>query len=125
MQKVLENIEDDNLRATIVWMPILRSDNRKAAEKRVGEFSDKRLTYFWDGDRLTGKLWKRVLEIKGVAWDVYFLYGALAKWKDDAPPKPDFWMHQLRVKKAHHLNREKFEVKTKELLKKEVKSQSG
>ena len=116
MHKVLENIEDDNLRATIVWLPMLGSDNRQAAEKRVSEFSDKRLTYFWDGDRLTGKLWKKVLEIKGIAWDVYFLYGAEAKWKDDAPPKPDFWMHQIRVKNVPHLNQEEFESKTKQLL---------
>ena len=31
---------------------------------------------------------------KKFAWDVYFVFGAKAKW-GDAPPKPDFWMHQL------------------------------
>jgi hypothetical protein len=29
-----------------------------------------------------------------VAWDIFLLYGAGILW-DDAPPVPDFWMHQL------------------------------
>ncbi len=30
-----------------------------------------------------------------VAWDIYLFYGLAAKWTA-APPKPEFWMHQLR-----------------------------
>jgi len=116
MQKVLKNISDDRLRAYIIWLPILESDDRTAAEKRSGEFADKRLTYFWDDDRLTGKVWQRVLDIGGIAWDVYFLYGADAQWEKE-PTVPDFWMHQLgSVRNAPRLNASEFELKVKELL---------
>lgn len=37
----------------------------------------------------------RSLGLKGDAWDIYFVYGPQARWEDGAPPKPDFWMHQL------------------------------
>jgi hypothetical protein len=29
-----------------------------------------------------------------VAWDIYLFYGTSTKWTE-APPIPDFWMHQL------------------------------
>jgi copper chaperone CopZ len=117
MQKVLKNISDDRLRAYIIWLPILWSDNRASAEKRAGEFADHRVTYFWDGDRLTGKAWQRALGLSGVAWDVYFVYGAAARWEKE-PTVPDFWMHQLSVaeNKAPFLNEPEFEVKVKGLL---------
>ncbi len=35
------------------------------------------------------------LGLSGDAWDIYFLYGPHALWENTAPPKPDFWMHQL------------------------------
>ena len=30
-----------------------------------------------------------------MAWDIYLFYGLAAKWTA-VPPKPEFWMHQLR-----------------------------
>jgi len=122
MQKVLKNISDEQLRAYIIWLPILPNDDRAAAEKRSSEFADPRLTYFWDGHRLTGRVWQRVLDLSGIAWDIYFLYGAEARWESE-PTIPDFWMHQLSVaaEKALFLNEPDFELKVKELLDK-VKS---
>jgi copper chaperone len=121
MQKVLKNISDDQLRAYIIWLPILSGDNRSAAEKRSGEFADHRVTYFWDSDRVTGKAWQQALGLSGIAWDVYFLYGAQTRW-DTEPTLPDFWMHQLSVaeNKAPFLNEPDFEVKVKELLSKVI-----
>ncbi len=118
MQMVLKNVSDDRLRAYIVWLPMLDSDIRAAAEERSGEFSDERLTYFWDGERLAGKLWQRVLDFPGIAWDVYFLYGPEAKWEND-PPVPDFWMLSPIASKgwkAAPLNQPEFEAKARELL---------
>lgn len=119
MQTVLKNISDERLRASIVWLPILASDNRASAEQRSGEFADQRVTYFWDGDRLTGQAWQRALGLSGLAWDIYFLYGGQARW-DTEPPIPDFWMHQLRAadNKAPFLNEPAFEVRVKEQLSK-------
>jgi copper chaperone CopZ len=117
MQTVLKNVTDDRLRAYIIWLPMLKSDDRASAEKRSGEFADKRLSYFWDGEQITGKVWQRVLDIPRVAWDVYFIYGAEARWPKE-PTVPDFWMHQLSgaEKKAPFLNQSEFELKVKEWL---------
>ncbi|MBI4484247.1 MAG: hypothetical protein HY652_15335 [Acidobacteria bacterium] len=116
MQEVLNNIPDGRLRAYIIWLPAIQSDDRASAEERSAEFADPRLTYFWDGGRLTGKLWQRALDIPRFAWDVYFLYGAEAHWEKE-PAVPDFWMHQLDgVTTAPLLNQPEFELKVKELL---------
>lgn len=117
MQKVLRNNSDDRLRAYIVWLPILWGDNRASAEARSGEFADPRVTYFWDGNHLTGKAWQRTLNLSGIVWDVYFLYNGEARWGTE-PTAPDFWMHQLSVadNKAPFLNEPDFEAKVKELL---------
>lgn len=117
MQQVLKNVSDDRLAAYIVWLPILAGDNREAAEARTGEFAEKRLSYFWDGDKLTGKIWQQKLGLNGIAWDVYFLYGSEARW-EDAPSLPDFWMHQISAAKgkAPLWDEKDFEMKAREML---------
>lgn len=116
MQKVLNNISDNRIRAYIVWLPILTGDDRASAAKRSNEFDDERVTYLWDGGRLSGKLWQNLLGIGVIAWDVYFLYGADAQWDEEATV-PDFWMHQLGgMTKAPVLDEQEFELKAKELL---------
>lgn len=57
--------------------------------------ADARAVHFWDGNGLTLKAYQTVLGLPGDAWDVYMLYGPDARWDDELPPKPDFWMHQL------------------------------
>jgi len=119
MQKVMQDVPDDRVRVYIVWEPMLMTDDRVGAERRFAEFSDKRLSCFWDGNRLTGDLWQHVLGLETVAWDVYFLYGPNAEWKKQ-PPKPMFWMHQLGKKGtdkgAPLLDEGAFESKVKDAL---------
>jgi copper chaperone CopZ len=117
MQAVLKNVSDERLRAYVIWEPMLTSDDRAAAVERSGEFTDPRVTYFWDGDQLTGKAWQRVLGTSRLAWDVYFLYGAQTRW-DAEPTVPEFWMHQLggAEDKAPFLDASRFEAKVKELV---------
>lgn len=116
MQKVLKEIPDERLRAYIVWLPMFPGDSRKWAQTRADEFSDKRLSYYWDGEKLSGKEWQKLLGTKREAWDVYLLYGAASQW-DKEPATPDFWMHQLGgVTHAPTLDEEAFETKVKELL---------
>lgn len=38
---------------------------------------------------------RRVLKLKGRAWDVYLLYAPGVVWSTDEAPAPTFWMHQL------------------------------
>jgi len=119
MQTVLKNIVDERLKAYIIWLPVLPSDNRNWAVKRTKEFSDSRVRYFWDGEKLTGLTWKRVLELEGpLSWDTYFLYDHQAHWAEH-PTMPDFWMHQLSYEKNRQdvfLDVPTFERKTRELL---------
>ncbi|MDQ3667393.1 MAG: hypothetical protein M3410_12605 [Acidobacteriota bacterium] len=116
MQNVLKEIPDNRLRAYIVWLPMFPSDSRGWAQTRSDEFKDERLSYYWDGGKVTGEEWAKTLGINRTAWDVYFLYGSESKW-EGATPAPSFWMHQLGgVTKAPHLNKEEFKNKVKELL---------
>lgn len=116
MQSVLKNVPDDRLRAYIVWLPMFPGDSRSWAQTRSNEFSDPRVSYYWDGGRVTGDDWGKALGIDRTAWDVYFLYGANEKWSDGTPT-PAFWMHQLGgITKAPMLNKNDFEAKVKELL---------
>jgi len=90
MQTVLQDIPNQQLKAYIIWLPVLPSDNRNWAVKRTIEFSDSRVRYFWDGEKLTGQIWKRVLELEGpLSWDTYFLYDHKAHWAEQ-PTMPDF-----------------------------------
>ncbi len=77
-------------------MPIRPADGRHAALERSGEFANERITYLWDGEFAAARSWQKTLGLPGVAWDVYLLYRPQAKWKS-RPPRPDFWMHQLRT----------------------------
>ena len=116
MQKVLKAITDDRLKAYIVWLPMFPGDSRKWAQTRSDEFSDKRLSYYWDGEKCSGKEWQKLLGTKREAWDVYLLYGASSQWGKEIA-KPDFWMHQLGgVTHAPQLDEKAFEAKVKELL---------
>ncbi len=95
MKRVLKEVNDEDLRAYIIWMPVLRSDNHEAAEDLANEFHDDRVTFFWDEEQYTGNIWREVLNLnRRLAWDVYFLYGKNMKW-ENTPSVPDFWMHQL------------------------------
>jgi hypothetical protein len=118
MQKALKAIPDDRLRVYIVWLPMFPGDSRKWAQIRADEFSDKRVRYYWDGEKLAGKMWQKTLGTKREAWDVYLLYGAENQW-DKEPTAPDFWMHQLSgLTHAPQLDEQTFQTKTKELLSK-------
>lgn len=119
MQTVLKNISDARLKAYIIWLPVLPTDNRNWAVKRTAEFLDSRVRYFWDGDQMTGKIWLRVLGIEGpLSWDTYFLYDHKVHWAD-VPTVPSFWMHQLSYEKSRQellLDVPAFERKARELL---------
>ncbi len=101
-QRVVESVftkypNDTRLRGFVVWLPMLPSDNANAAGAQAGSFVDARVLQQWDGNRESGKLVARTLNLKGNAWDVYLLYAPGVKWTGDEPPAPTFWMHQLRA----------------------------
>lgn len=117
MVETLQNVQDERVRAYVVWLPVLGGDFEGSAQELSDSFRDSRVRYYLDPATLTGNLWEKVLKTgREVAWDVYFLYGPKARWDQD-PPIPDFWMHQLGgVTKAPRLDGPRFTEKLKEML---------
>ena len=79
----------------MVWQPKSGGQEKDVAEA-TATFSDRRARHFWDGAGWTLEHFKPVLDIQVDAWDLYLLYGPDSRWEGEQPPKPLFWMHQLR-----------------------------
>ena len=79
----------------MVWLPIMVGDNAESARAESESFPDDRVKHIWDPESRFGELFAKVLNLKGVAWDVYLLYAPDVTWSADEPPEPTFWMHQL------------------------------
>lgn len=96
MRKIFDEVDDDDLRMYVVWLPMLSEDSKAVAERISGEAADTRIVcQSWDEDRLTGKAWRDLMDMDGIAWDVYYLYDRDASWDDSEPTPPDYWEHQL------------------------------
>ncbi|HKE14166.1 MAG TPA: hypothetical protein VKB80_04865 [Kofleriaceae bacterium] len=80
--------------ALVVWVP-KRGGQEKDVAEATATFPDPRAQHFWDGQGWALQHFKPVLGIQVDAWDLYLLYGPDARWDGAAPPRPDFWMHQL------------------------------
>ncbi len=116
MRKILDDVSDDRLKMYIVWEPMLSGDSKELAYKMSRKEDDPRMVYqSWDGQQLTGKLWQAKMDLSGVAWDVYFLYGPDAVW-NNGPGDHDYWQHQGAGGKENWLNYETLLSKVKELL---------
>lgn len=83
---------------------MLASDNLDAAIVQEAVFQDDRLSQYWDGERVLGRLVSCSLALSGpVAWDIYLLYSYGTIWKGEMMPTPDFWMHQLNERPDRYL----------------------
>jgi hypothetical protein len=57
--------------------------------------NDLRISHFYDTNKTIGKTIAESVGWAGnIAWDIYLFYAPGAEWID-APPRPDYWMHQL------------------------------
>ena len=126
MQNVLKTVTDSRLTAYVIWDPIFGGNFNRAAKNMASRLADKRVSYYKDPNSLVGTLWEQVLKTgREIAWDVYLLYDAEAKWEKELP-QPDFWMHQLGgVTIAPRLDEEKFMEEVKGLLTKLDKKASN
>ncbi|HME00416.1 MAG TPA: hypothetical protein VKM93_24180 [Terriglobia bacterium] len=94
---MLGKIPDPNLRAYVVWLPVLRSGGWESAARDQGErIPDPRARRYYDADTSVGKTYGPLLRLpRGLpAWDVYMVFGRDARWEAQ-PPAPAYWMHQL------------------------------
>ena len=115
----MKDVPDDRVSVYVIWDPIFGGSFDREAKNLSNSFPDKRVSYFKDPSSLAGNLWERVLKTQNeseIAWDVYLLYEADAKWEKE-PPQPGFWMHQLRgVTTAPRLDVPTLTAKLKDML---------
>jgi copper chaperone CopZ len=97
LKTVFARTASSDLKAFLVWLPMLTGDDAEAALRQAATFTDPRLTEGWDGGRAIGDLFARRLALRGTAWDVYLLYDRGVRWEETEPPAPSFWMHQLKA----------------------------
>jgi hypothetical protein len=83
--QLLAKLPSDQLRVYAVWLPMLGGDARE--EWNGTAMSDPRVAHFWDGETQAGQWFaKQVDGYDGIAWDVYYLYGADATWNSIPSP---------------------------------------
>ena len=75
---------------------MLSADDVNAVLVQEALFQDKRVSQYWDGKRVLGRMVSQTLNLSTpFGWDIYLLYSPGATWKNRRLPMPDFWMHQL------------------------------
>lgn len=117
MRKILDEVSDPQVKMYVVWEPMLSGDSKDLAYQMSKKENDPRMTYHsWDGEQLSGKLFQTKLNLRGVAWDVYFLYDAHAVWNEKEPSNPAYWQHQGAGAKENWLDYEQLLSKVKDLL---------
>ncbi len=117
MRKILDEVQDERLKMYVVWEPMLSGDSKQLAERMSRKAKDPRMVYqAWDNERVTGKTWQASMDLPGVAWDVYFLYGPDTEWGEDGPSQPDYWQHQGAGGQENWLDYEKLKAKVEEML---------
>jgi hypothetical protein len=92
---IMKKFPSPNLQALLVWEPMRATDSATAAAKQAATVRDVRISQGWNVSRDVGKLFSATLDLHRIAWDVYLIYKPGVRWKDEKPPRPTFWMHQL------------------------------
>jgi hypothetical protein len=91
---VLQTLDDPRLAVFVVWEKIGAHDSPEAARKATMLLPDPRVHFFWSDDRIAGKAFQGAVGIQGTpAWDVFLVYGPGKTWNGEAPPIPDYFMH--------------------------------
>jgi hypothetical protein len=85
-REILEKYEASNLRVYAVWVPFL-AGTQQAADVSQRVLPDPRVVHFWDGEAATSEWFAENVEHSfGPAWDVYYLYGPDATWREVPGP---------------------------------------
>jgi len=94
-ENVFKKYPQADVSGSIVWIPILAKDTFDAAIPSVKALSDERIKHYYDRNQVTGKTIAAGVGWYGkIAWDIYLFYRPTVKWTE-APPSPQYWMHQL------------------------------
>jgi hypothetical protein len=101
---IINKFPDADICISIAWIRKLAGDSEQTAQKAAAMFKDHRVAQFYDSHKSSGKAIANRLGWTGqVAWDIYLFYEAGVGWAS-TPPKPAYWMHQLKDSWAHKAN---------------------
>jgi hypothetical protein len=93
-----------NLAGFVVWVPMLGGTAGNVSDAATLS-PDPRVKHYWDASNDLGTAYERILPVAGgPAWDVYMLFAPGVVWEGSEPPRPSFWMHQLAITNAPHLD---------------------
>jgi hypothetical protein len=114
-EKALAKVNDPNLKVYVVWTPILASDYEVTVKRATTWVLDERASHYWDRGGQLSADYSRLLQMGpgGKAWDIYFVYGREAEWKD-GPPTAFSSMDQIGL--GRELDAEALAVELKTLL---------
>jgi hypothetical protein len=86
----MKRVAAADLRAYIVWMPVLAEDDRPSAAKLAARERDGRARHFWAPSRALGQAWARRHPPRDepLAWDVVMLFDRGVRWRPGALPEP-------------------------------------
>jgi hypothetical protein len=95
-ETTLAKVNDPNLKVYVVWTPILAPDYEVTVKRATTWVPDARASHYWDRGGQLSADYSRLLQLGPgkKAWDIYFVYGRDAEWKD-GPPTPDSSMDQI------------------------------
>jgi hypothetical protein len=87
---VVDNPKAKAIAPIVVWIPMLPSDDRAAADAMASVYAGTPIPQFWDGDTLLGAEVSRSLGIDPahISWDIYLFYPPDAEWTDAGLPAP-------------------------------------
>ena len=114
---MLGEVKDPDVRVYAVWASILLSDFRVAVGRATKRLPDERVSHYWDGEGELVKAYGRILKLEGddTAWDVYYVFGRDAEWKDEVPA-PTFFMDQVGLPGGEPLDASKLAAELRKLL---------
>lgn len=99
-----------------IWVPMLGGKAGNVPEAMTLAL-DPRVSHYWDETNDLGIAYERVLPVStGPAWDVYLIYAPGIVWNGADPPEPSFWMHQLAITNAPHLDAAVFANRARSML---------
>lgn len=93
---VLDEIDDDRIRAYVVWGPMLGEETAEDADKAPFYLNDERSSHYWTDQHTLAEMLEAPLGLEDEpAWDVFLVFQPGVTWTD-APPVPDYYMHHGR-----------------------------
>ena len=87
-ENILDAESSEQLRFYVVWLNQRATDARDEIDESI--LADPRVTQYWDGEGITGTYFADTdlggLGFSGFVYDVYYVFGPDAAWKDGPAP---------------------------------------